>query len=486
MRAVSYSRVSTDEQAREGHSLGAQNDRNISFINSQGWDYVDSYVDDGESAKDLNRPEIQRLLRDAEKKKFDVVVVYRLDRIVRSVTDLHFILKHFDKHGIMFKSVTEIYDTTTAMGRFFITLVAAIAQWERENLAERVWFGMEKNFREGNSNGGVAPYGYKSVNGKREFQEGEEFEVTTRIFRELRTRGGTSIAKDLNAEGKLMRGSLWTDYYIQYMLYNPIYSGRRRWNYRKLNGKKTGKEMVSESDYPAYISVEEQEELIRIRQARFKGREKTTTDYPFTGLLKCARCGKTMNATEKKNAKSTLRFYRCYGRFKLGICDMPTIAEDTIEKLLLEKLELLTEKNWLKDIIITSTSPDDDEEYEKLHKEYEEIQRRKKKWQMAYANDVISLEDLRARMQEETQKEELLRPKLEAASASRSAVSTLTADDVMRFAKDLKSNWAYLDHEHKKVAVHALFSEIVIDAVGAAIGGPGRRTPCEIKSIKTR
>ncbi|NOU96327.1 hypothetical protein GC093_24365 [Paenibacillus sp. LMG 31456] len=116
MKAINYDRVSTDEQAKEGHSLGAQQDRNISFIHSQGWDYIDSYIDDGYSAKDLNRPAIQRLLKDAEQKKFDVVVVYRLDRLVRSVVDLHYVLKHFDKHGIMYKSVTEIYDTTMVMG----------------------------------------------------------------------------------------------------------------------------------------------------------------------------------------------------------------------------------------------------------------------------------------------------------------------------------------------------------------------------------
>jgi site-specific DNA recombinase len=164
MRAVAYLRVSTEEQASEGFSLVAQEERCKSFIKSQGWDLVkEPYIDDGYSAKNLERPAIQQLINDLKNNEFDVIVVYRLDRLVRSVLDLHHLLQLFDKHQVAFKSVTEVFDTTTAMGRFFITLVAAMAQWERENLAERVLMGMERRALEGKRNGGNAPYGYRMV-----------------------------------------------------------------------------------------------------------------------------------------------------------------------------------------------------------------------------------------------------------------------------------------------------------------------------------
>lgn len=159
MLARIYIRVSTDEQAREGFSLAAQEERCRQFAQSQGWD-VDKVCDDGYSAKNLNRPAIQRAIRDVMAKKFDVLMVYRLDRLVRSVIDLHYLLDMFDKYGVKFKSVTEVFDTTTAMGRFFITLVGAMSQWERENLSERVRVGIERGFMEGNRYGKI-PFGYR-------------------------------------------------------------------------------------------------------------------------------------------------------------------------------------------------------------------------------------------------------------------------------------------------------------------------------------
>lgn len=482
MRAVSYGRVSTDEQVKEGHSLEGQNDRNISFIHSQGWDYVDSYIDDGYSAKDLNRPNVKQLLKDAEKKKFDVVVVYRLDRIVRTVTDLHFILDHFDKHGILFKSVTEIYDTTTAMGRFFITLVAAIAQWERENLAERVRMGMEENFLKGGWNGGEPPFGYKIVDGKLEIEESERA-VTSFIFKELVHRGGSNIAKQLNREGKHMRnGTLWSDYAIGSMVQNPTYSGQRRWGYRTVKGKKTGKELIGEGSHPAYITPEQQEKLLSIRKQRYVGREKTTTDYPFTGVLKCHRCGHTLNGTVKKNKNSSQRFYRCYGRFGYGLCDLPVISEDTLEELLMEQLDVVSDPAWMKEIAVAKEPSNDQTDFKK---ELEEITRRKKKWQFAFANDAITLDDLKARMAEENVKEEELRNTLES-ELDEPIEAHMSPRDIVKFAKDLRKNWEYFEMSHKKLAIHSLFKEIVVDATGPAIGGPGRRTPCEITSITTK
>lgn len=79
MRAALYIRVSTEEQAKEGHSIGAQQDRLLDYVRSQGWEVADIYIDDGYSAKDLHRPAIQRLLKDCIQRKFDVLLIYRLD-----------------------------------------------------------------------------------------------------------------------------------------------------------------------------------------------------------------------------------------------------------------------------------------------------------------------------------------------------------------------------------------------------------------------
>ena len=163
MRVAIYVRVSTLEQAKEGYSIKAQLKRLKAYAVSQNWKVAETYIDDGESAKDIDRTDLKRMLEDMKNDKFDIVLVYKLDRLTRSVLDLYKLLETFEKHNIKFKSATEVYDTTNAMGRLFITLVAALAQWERENLAERVKMGMEQKAREGKWVINVAPFGYDLV-----------------------------------------------------------------------------------------------------------------------------------------------------------------------------------------------------------------------------------------------------------------------------------------------------------------------------------
>lgn len=158
MKCVIYVRVSTEEQAKHGFSIAAQIEKLEAYCVSQGWEIVEEpYIDDGYSAKDLNRPYFQAMVERIQQGGIDVLLVYKLDRLTRSVPDLHTILAELEQYECKFKSATEVYDTTNAMGRLFITLVAAIAQWERENTAERVRFGMEKKVKLGHWKGGTPP-----------------------------------------------------------------------------------------------------------------------------------------------------------------------------------------------------------------------------------------------------------------------------------------------------------------------------------------
>ncbi len=104
--AAGYIRVSTDEQA-EGFSLGAQEERLEAYARSQGYELIAIYRDDGYSAKDLNRPELERLMKDASLKKFKVVLVYKLDRFSRRLSDLTSLVERLERYGVTFRSVTE-------------------------------------------------------------------------------------------------------------------------------------------------------------------------------------------------------------------------------------------------------------------------------------------------------------------------------------------------------------------------------------------
>lgn len=433
MRVALYIRVSTEEQAKEGHSIGAQQDRLLDFVRSQGWEVAEIYIDDGYSAKDLNRPAIQRLLNDCVKKKFDVLLIYRLDRLVRNVIDLYNVMEHLDKHDVMFKSSTEVYDTTSAMGRFFITLVAAIAQWERENLGERVTMGMEKNFRKGGWNGGEPPYGYRLEDGKLVVYE-PEAAIVKRIFDLYKTKGQREISKIFNKEGlRTGNGALWAGFTVRYILYNPVYIGKKRWMDNLIDG-----------DHEALVSEEDFEAAAILSKKRLISREKTNVCFPFTGILKCARCGSPLQGGEKKQKLKNYRYYRCSGRFAQGICEIPIIAEDTVEKLMLEQMDFIIDGSWQREIEVandhhvTFTVPD----HAQLERELSEIQKRKKKWQMAFANDVISLDDLKLRMHEENEREETIRAQLMSESSMDKTIPKLSKKRCYDICKEHKGKLA--------------------------------------------
>ena len=151
MNTAIYCRVSTEEQANDGFSIHAQKDKLTKYAEVNDWNIVDYYIDDGISGKNLtDRSEVLRLINDVRDGKIDNVLVYKLDRITRSVKDLIYLIELFDKYDCTFNSQTEKIDTSNAVGRMFVKIIGIFAEFERENLAERVTLGYEQKTREGN------------------------------------------------------------------------------------------------------------------------------------------------------------------------------------------------------------------------------------------------------------------------------------------------------------------------------------------------
>lgn len=154
-----YARVSTEEQAREGISVDAQIDKCKSFCDAREWDVFKVYRDAGFSAGTLNRPALELLLRDAQEKKFDIILVYKIDRFSRKLKDLITILEDLKEKGINFTSVTEQIDTTSAMGEAFFQIIGVFAQLERGMVKERVELAFDRKIKLGESLS-RAPFGY--------------------------------------------------------------------------------------------------------------------------------------------------------------------------------------------------------------------------------------------------------------------------------------------------------------------------------------
>ena len=165
MKAIGYIRVSTEDQAKEGVSLDNQRAKIQAYAALKNLDLVDVIEDAGISAKNLNRPGVQEVLRQAKAGLVDAVIVFKLDRMFRSTIDALETTKHFDKWGIGFHSINENLDTKSAMGRSFFTLIAAIAEMERQIVSERTKTALQHKKANGEKTGGDVPFGYQAENG---------------------------------------------------------------------------------------------------------------------------------------------------------------------------------------------------------------------------------------------------------------------------------------------------------------------------------
>ncbi|MGR4931775.1 recombinase family protein [Bradyrhizobium sp. CAR08] len=231
LRCAVYTRKSSEEGLEmEFNSLEAQRDACEAYVSSQraqGWLLVpDRYDDGGFSGGTLDRPALKRLLADIEDGKIDIVVVYKIDRLSRSLMDFSRLVEVFDQHKVTFVSVTQSFNTTTSMGRLTLNILLSFAQFEREVIGERIRDKFAASRKRGMWMGGWAPLGYE-VKDRKLLVNDEDAKLVRSIFdRFLKVGSATTLAQQLVAEnirnkyGKLIdRGMLYK------MLNNPVYVG---------------------------------------------------------------------------------------------------------------------------------------------------------------------------------------------------------------------------------------------------------------------
>jgi site-specific DNA recombinase len=228
-RAVIYTRVSTEDQAREGFSLDAQRNRLTAYCEAKGWLTAEFYTDEGQSGRTDDRPAYQKMLHDRE--NWDVMVVLKMDRIHRNSKNFTIMMDQLNSWGKEFASTQESFDTTTAMGRFVMDIIQRIAQLESEQIGERVRSGMQQKAQSGGGYLGFnIPYGYDYEKGSLT-PKPEEAPVLVRIF-DLYLSGLSlgKIAAILNADQvPTKRGKTWAKTTVMSILRNPVYCGFTAW-----------------------------------------------------------------------------------------------------------------------------------------------------------------------------------------------------------------------------------------------------------------
>lgn len=473
MKAALYPRVSTEEQSKEGYSLNAQLEKMRAFCFSQGWEIYKEYVEEGRTGKNMERPQLQALLSDLQ--HVDVIIVYKLDRLSRNVSDINILLNTFEQNKVAFKSVTEPYDTTTAQGKLLINIFASLAQFEREQLAERTYMGMARKHEEGLRNGGRAPFGYSFVDSGALAVNEEEAKWVRFIFESFHTKGKKMITEQLNNNGVRTRtGALWNTSAVDYVVTNPVYYGALRWNYRTKKGNRTYEEIIVEGNHPPIVSKELYDSIKKVRKDRKHTGWKSRTVYPFSSVIRCKRCGHSMYGEKRKRADgSDYRFYKCAGRFQYKMCDMPVIAEDTLEQEFIKGLEYVQ---------LDGEVPEQQDKVDvnDIKKELKKVEARKERWKELYVDGDISKKEYKEKIDDENEKENALLRSLEVTN------ETPTVEVINNIIHNIKTKWTDISYESRKQILSKLFETIQIECIQSHKGGRNERPVIEIKEYSLK
>lgn len=244
-----YVRVSTERQVEEGFSLDAQAKRLGAYCQAQGWE-VDSarhiYVDAGISGKTTDRAAFQQMMNAAKSGEVNRIVAMKLDRLARNAKDFLAIVETLQGYGCDLVLIKESFDTSTPQGKFFLTMSAAMAEFEASTITERVMSGKAQKAQEGGYNGAPCPLGYQYASGVFTVDLGAAHWVREVFNRFVAGQGMNKIADELNSAGAITaRGGSWYASTVRTILQNGFYAGLTQWDGTEVQG-----------DHPAIISRE--------------------------------------------------------------------------------------------------------------------------------------------------------------------------------------------------------------------------------------
>jgi site-specific DNA recombinase len=350
IRCAIYTRKSTDEGLdMEFNSLDAQREAAEAYIASQrseGWECLAARYDDGGfTGGNVERPALQRLLTDVQGDRLDCVVVYKVDRLSRSLLDFSKLMDVFDKHGVSFVSVTQQFNTTHSMGRLTLNILLSFAQFEREIIAERTKDKMSAARRKGKWVGGIpvlgyniAPDGGKLVVNPEEAAQARslfnlylERESLLEVAEECELRGWRTKAWT-SAKGKVHGGKPYTKNDLQRLLRNVIYIGKVAYEGRTYDG-----------EHEAVIDAETWQRVQKLmsHNARTGGKEvRNRYGALLRNLLRCAPCDCGMAHTISTKNGRHYRYYVCSNAQKRGrkACPTPPLNSHEIEQAVVEHI----------------------------------------------------------------------------------------------------------------------------------------------------
>ena len=478
-----YTRKSTkDGLEQEFNTLDAQRESCEAYIKSQahlGWQLLDEHYDDGGfTGANIERPAFQQLLQDIESGKVDVVIVYKVDRLSRSLLDFAQLMDRFNRAGVAFVSVTQNFSTADAMGRLTMNMLMSFAEFEREMIGERTRDKIAAARRKGKWTGGPVPLGYQ-VRKKHLVINELEAVMVREIFEEyLASRSPLSVLKTLKDRGRLPKRcrpgtpAVWRKDHIFRVLRNPIYGGLIPYKGEVYEGEHEG--LVDRETW------ERVQSLLGNGKSRSNARGYNPT-YLLKGLLKCQACGASFTPASTRRHEKVYRYYRCVTRDKQGrmACPSQPLPAEAIENFVVDRIREVTTDGTLARDVTTDLNLRIERERRKLEAEKKDlpriIDRLTREWKRLNAR--ASRVGARSRKLMNEQLEEMaqvLERQEKRLTEIDEQITTLNATEVeakwvARALADFDTLWKDMTPDNRRRLVRAIVDHVAVDEASGEI-----------------
>lgn len=463
-----YVRVSTTSQAEEGYSIEEQIDKLESYCKIKDWTVYKVYTDGGFSGSNTERPALERLIKDANKKKFDTVLVYKLDRLSRSQKDTLFLIEDvFIKNGIEFLSLQENFDTSTPFGKAMIGLLSVFAQLEREQIKERMQLGKLGRAKAGKSMMWAKTsygYDYHKETGTMTINPVQSLVIKFIFESYLSGRSITKLRDDLNE--KFPKEKPWNYRAVRGILGNPVYCG-----YNQFMGdiyKGNHEPIISKEDF------DKTQEELKIRQrtaAENVNPRPFQSKYMLSGIAQCGYCLAPLKILMGMYRKDGTRLvkYECHQRHPRKLrgattyndnkkCDSGFYLKDELEAFVLKEVNKLQHDSEYLETIFSNNHKEsiDRESYQK---QIRELSKKLSRLNDLYIDDRITLEELQSKSSEFQSMRALLEKELENDPALKQEETKNTIKRELS-----KGDISKMDYESQKAIVRALVKKVQVTA----------------------
>ena len=454
-------RVSTEDQAR-GESPEHHEKRARYYAESRGWTVKEVYHLEAVSGKSvMDHPETKRMLADIHKGHITGIIFSKLARLARNTKELLEFADIFRFDNADLISLQEAIDTSSPAGRLFYTMIAAMAQWEREEIASRVAASIPIRAKLGKPLGGAAPFGYRWVE-KKLLPDPKEAPIRKLMYELfLESRRKKAVAKMLNGQGYRTRnGSKFSDTTVARLLVDPSAKGLRRSNYTKSLGNKKHWELKPLSDW-IFTDIEpivSEEVWLRCNQIldeQHKARRPMAKKpvHLFTGLVFCA-CGKKMPVPSK-----SANYYCSKCLNKISMDDLEMIFHEQLKAFLFSPEEMTKYFDKADKLI-----REKEELFATLIKESEGLRREMNKLVRLYLDDTMTKEAVGTHyrpMEERLKQIEDQIPELQG-EIDFLKIQYLSSSEVVTEAKDLYTQWRHIAPDDKRKIVETITNKITV------------------------